>query len=732
MNSLFSQVTHNPCISGASFKVVVLGSSTAAGTGPSHPDSTWVNKYRATLQLLNPQNEVINLAVGGFSTYKIMPNSFVTPSNRPSVDTLKNITRALSLHPDYIIVNLPSNDRQWPMNEQLSNFDSIYRHSWNSGVPMYICTTQPIVNSGTYQRAVRDSILANFSPHVIEFFTPLADSNNLVLQNYAADAVHLNDSGHAVLFNQVYNKDILKDVFEPSANPDLSFGEIILPNSKCQDSSAQIGFVITNLGDTLQAGAVGHAVWQSNFGADSVALLTMNSLLPCTTDTIWVSCNLWDPALYAIQGKIKVAQDSNLLNNQIFANHLTVSKPVILQLSDTLCAFENSSFQLQTINADTVFWYKSLLDTIPQSGVGGTFILAKDTSLYAQAIKGNTTYNSTLEASSAPNINFNGNMFNLAAIKDVQLDSMLLRINSIGSVPITIYTKVGKYQGFEDSVSAWTVQKLDTVTVQNAGDFAAVYLSNLWLNSGDTIAFYVHMSNGSQTLQYQSISQPIEKSTAELAYLSGAGMGFNFGTTYPNRMIAASFFYSFGFNRFGDCATDLTEVQRVISKEKVAITPDTLLPFNASTVYAKAGFIKYTWVVLPQGDTISTTNFAVIDSTLLPMSTATQVTTICFADDTFGCKSSDTSIYTLVRDFGIVEEEMAFQVYPNPATDVLNVLCNQQIELIELFSISGQKVKSLKCKTQQTTLSLVGLPVGFYILRLTSSCGEKTVKLLKN
>ena len=112
MNSLFSQVTHNPCISGASFKVVVLGSSTAAGTGPSHPDSTWVNKYRATLQLINPQNEVINLAVGGFSTYKIMPNSFVTPSNRPSVDTLKNITKALSVHADYIVEKQPSNDRQ--------------------------------------------------------------------------------------------------------------------------------------------------------------------------------------------------------------------------------------------------------------------------------------------------------------------------------------------------------------------------------------------------------------------------------------------------------------------------------------------------------------------------------------------------------------------------------------------------------------------------------------------
>ena len=55
----------NPCAQLESYKIVVLGSSTAAGAGVSSSDSAWVNRYRNYLESINPDNEVINLAVGG-------------------------------------------------------------------------------------------------------------------------------------------------------------------------------------------------------------------------------------------------------------------------------------------------------------------------------------------------------------------------------------------------------------------------------------------------------------------------------------------------------------------------------------------------------------------------------------------------------------------------------------------------------------------------------------------
>jgi len=59
----------NPCVAQNAIRVVVLGSSTAAGAGVSTSDSAWVNRYEDYLLSINPNNEVINLAQGGYSNY---------------------------------------------------------------------------------------------------------------------------------------------------------------------------------------------------------------------------------------------------------------------------------------------------------------------------------------------------------------------------------------------------------------------------------------------------------------------------------------------------------------------------------------------------------------------------------------------------------------------------------------------------------------------------------------
>jgi lysophospholipase L1-like esterase len=48
-----------------SWKIVILGSSTAYGTGASTTDSSFVSKYRAYLKRKNPLNNVINYGIPG-------------------------------------------------------------------------------------------------------------------------------------------------------------------------------------------------------------------------------------------------------------------------------------------------------------------------------------------------------------------------------------------------------------------------------------------------------------------------------------------------------------------------------------------------------------------------------------------------------------------------------------------------------------------------------------------
>lgn len=196
------------------WRIVVLGSSTAYGAGASPIDSAWVNRFRQHLQTLNPANEVINLAIGGYSTYKLLPTGFPAPAGRPLPDTAANITRALALQPNAVIVNLPSNDAVLGVGvaEQLRNFDTIVGRAQAAKVPVWLSTTQPR-NFGAAQIAVqlamRDSILARYGTKAINFFDDIAVPDGTINPQYnSGDGIHLNNAGHARLLQRVLEKDL--------------------------------------------------------------------------------------------------------------------------------------------------------------------------------------------------------------------------------------------------------------------------------------------------------------------------------------------------------------------------------------------------------------------------------------------------------------------------------------------------------------------------------------------
>ncbi len=191
------------------FRFVVIGSSTAAGTGANPVDSAWVNRYRAWLLHINPRNEVINLAQGGYSTYQLLPSTLFPTKHRPPPDTSRNISRALSLWPDAVIVNLPSNDAAsgYRLEEQLDNFEKIIKKARSAAVPIWIFTTQPrnfsadkVLIQVLAQKAIRDK----FGEQVIDVWTGLAEPNGLIEPVYnSGDGTHLNNAGHRFIFEQV-------------------------------------------------------------------------------------------------------------------------------------------------------------------------------------------------------------------------------------------------------------------------------------------------------------------------------------------------------------------------------------------------------------------------------------------------------------------------------------------------------------------------------------------------
>jgi len=203
-----------PAANSRPLRLVVIGSSTAAGVGAYPVDSCWVNRYGTYLKTLNPASQVVNLAKSGYQTWHLMPTGHQTPPGRPAPDTLRNISAALALRPDVIIVNLPSNDASagYPAREQLDNFEIIAFCAWSADVPLWITTVQPR-NFDTLKIQIQYQALQamnkRFGDLAVNFWDGLDAGNGTVNSRYdSGDGIHLNNAGHALLYDRMVAKNI--------------------------------------------------------------------------------------------------------------------------------------------------------------------------------------------------------------------------------------------------------------------------------------------------------------------------------------------------------------------------------------------------------------------------------------------------------------------------------------------------------------------------------------------
>ena len=198
--------------------IVVLGSSTAAGTGPKLPQNTWVERYRAYLKAQFPKFTLTNLAVGGYTTYQMQPSGYAPPGNLPKPDTNHDITAALALKPDAIIINMPSNDTNanYPAADQMANFERVTKLAGQNGAACWVTTSQPRNFTGDSDQVkqtkhallmtVKDAIKQKYGDHTLDFWTQFADASGNIKDQYGAgDGTHMNDEAHALLVQEAIN-----------------------------------------------------------------------------------------------------------------------------------------------------------------------------------------------------------------------------------------------------------------------------------------------------------------------------------------------------------------------------------------------------------------------------------------------------------------------------------------------------------------------------------------------
>jgi lysophospholipase L1-like esterase len=196
------------------YRIVVLGSSTAEGIGAT-PNHSWVSLYTQYLKAINTNYQVYNLAVGGYTTYDINPTGYVPPPSRPYPNTEHNITKALSLNPHAIIINLPTNDvgRNYTLAEQQANYQRVVSAATAQGVQVWVSTSQPRNDYNAQMvanlKAMRDWTLSYFGNKAMDFWTGMAQPNDSIKWAYSyGDGIHFNDSGHYVLYTRVLARNI--------------------------------------------------------------------------------------------------------------------------------------------------------------------------------------------------------------------------------------------------------------------------------------------------------------------------------------------------------------------------------------------------------------------------------------------------------------------------------------------------------------------------------------------
>ncbi len=198
----------------APIRVVLLGSSTAWGNGLASRDSAWAFRYQRWLKANhNSADTVINLANGSTNTQTIQPDGtppYTVSGLTFSVDPNSNISRAVALNADVIIINMPTNDeaRNFPMTKSRDNYLVLKAFAAQHNIPLWVTTTQPRGNlgvaAGVRLRQFRDTTIKYFGSKAIDFFAGLDSSNNNIKAIYnSGDDVHFNSAGHKVLFERV-------------------------------------------------------------------------------------------------------------------------------------------------------------------------------------------------------------------------------------------------------------------------------------------------------------------------------------------------------------------------------------------------------------------------------------------------------------------------------------------------------------------------------------------------
>lgn len=152
-----------------------------------------------------------------------------------------------------------------------------------------------------------------------------------------------------------------------------------------------------------------------------------------------------------------------------------------------------------------------------------------------------------LMASNTAGNNHRGNMFDIVATNSVTILSF--DASPMGNTTIEIYYKVGTWNGFANTPSAWTY--IGSAPTPYTGGFSAVAVPvNVTIPAGQTYAFYVTSNTSAVSLNYSNGVNVgnVYSADANITFLEGGGLEYPFtqntGAVYQPRVWNGNIHYA--------------------------------------------------------------------------------------------------------------------------------------------------------------------------------------------
>jgi PKD repeat protein len=96
------------------------------------------------------------------------------------------------------------------------------------------------------------------------------------------------------------------------------------------------------------------------------------------------------------------------------------------------------------------------------------------------------------------------------------------------------------------------------------------------------------------------------------------------------------------------------------------------------------------------------------------------------------CREVEIATLTNVSEPGMAENQL--QVFPNPATTVLNITCAECAlgSNLQIFNLNGQKVFEDQLNQKTETIDIRALESGVYVIKVIGDSGISTTRLIKD